>query len=63
MIDWGIMVFAMILKKVGLLDIIKEIFSTFLDFFHFGNSVINGGEKGEKDNSEKSSSHGKSYFS
>lgn len=59
-----ILLFAMLLKKVGLLDILKEIFGMFLDLFQFAKGI--NGEKTYENGSlqnNSSSQSSKGYFS
>lgn len=60
-----ILLFAMLLKKIGLLDIFKEIFGMFIDLFQFTKS-FNGekmNENGSGPNNSSYQSSQKGYFS
>lgn len=45
-----IMIFAMVLKKIGLLDIIREIFGMFMESLNFGYSVMKKEDSQDKSN-------------
>lgn len=59
-----ILLFAMLLKKIGLLDLLKEIFNMIYDIFNFAKN-ISGTKQDDGKNTDSNgvSSQGKSYFS
>ena len=56
-----ILLFAMLLKKVGLLDLLKEIFEMVMELFSFTKSANWG--KGSINGSSQNDSQAKGYFS
>ena len=59
-----ILLFAMLLKKIGLMDLLKEIFNMIYDIFNFAKNISGTKQDDNKTtDSNGGSPQGKSYFS